>query len=58
MLENYIKLYSKKPRYELINMQKALSSPISLFLNDETDNVRLNAINILLNNKRGYYENT
>lgn len=53
MLENYLKLYSKKPRYELINMQKALSSPVSLFLNDETDNVRLNAINILLNNKRG-----
>lgn len=49
-LDEYIKVYKKKSRWELLNMKKALSS-LGGFLNSDDDNTRLKAVNIVLHNQ-------
>lgn len=40
-MKTYEEIYKRSSTWELKNMVKALSSPISLFLNTEEDNHRL-----------------
>ncbi len=46
-----IQTLSKKPTWELKLMVKALSSPVSLFLNDEKAEERLKNAKIVLENR-------
>ena len=46
-----IQTLSKKPTWELKLMVKALSSPVSLFLNDEKAKERLKNAKIVLENR-------
>ena len=49
-LEENLKRYSRRPRWELLNMKKALSMmPI---LNTEDENNRLAAVKLLLRTKK------
>jgi hypothetical protein len=48
-----IQTLSKKPTWELKLMVKALSSPVSLFLNDEKAEERLKNAKIVLENREG-----
>ena len=49
--QDYVSQYAKYPRWELLNMKKALSL-FGGFLNDETDNLRLEAIKQVLKTKK------
>lgn len=50
-LEQYIALYKNHPKWELLNIKKALSS-LGGFLNSDDDNVRLEAVITVLKMKR------
>lgn len=50
-LEQYIALYKNHPKYELLNIKKALSS-LGGFFNSDDDNVRLEAVITVLKMKR------
>jgi hypothetical protein len=48
---DYITLYKSHPRWELLNMKKALSM-FGGFMNSEEDNIRLEAIKTVLRGKK------
>jgi anthranilate phosphoribosyltransferase len=50
-LTQYIAQYSNKPKWELLNMKKALQS-MGGFLNTDSDNIRLEAVLVALKLKR------
>lgn len=49
--QDYIKQYQSHPKWELLNMRKALTM-LGGFLNTEEDNIRLEAIKIVLKGKK------
>lgn len=52
-MNNYEDIYKRKSTWELRNIIKALSSPVSLFLNTEEDNMRLAIAKRELKRRRG-----
>jgi hypothetical protein len=50
-LEQYIAIYKSHPKWELLNIKKALSS-LGGFLNSDDDNIRLEAVITVLKMKR------
>ena len=50
-LEQYIAMYQTHPKWELLNIKKALSS-LGGFFNSDEDNIRLEAVITVLKMKR------
>jgi len=55
-MTNYEDIYKRASTWELRNIVKALSSPISLFFNTEEDNMRLAIAKRELKRRRGNNE--
>lgn len=49
--QEYIQMYQSHPKWELLNIKKALSM-FGGFLNSEEDNLRLEAIKVVLRGKK------
>jgi hypothetical protein len=49
--QDFIKMYQSHPKWELLNIKKALSM-FGGFLNSDEDNLRLEAVKIVLRGKK------